>query len=59
MTLGKDDFVKFRAEVLEKRKKKLLESSNSNVSTASDIAAELEKSQMVAGNPFLSPATCV
>jgi hypothetical protein len=44
MSLGKEDFVKFRKDVLEKRKKKLLESSNGNVTTASHIAAILEKS---------------
>jgi hypothetical protein len=49
MTLGKQDFMAFRKEVLERRRTKLLQSSNSNVTTASDIAAALEKSQMVAG----------
>ena len=44
MTLGKDDFIKFRGDVLEKRRKRLLESSNANVTTASEIAAVLEKS---------------
>ena len=41
MSLGKDDFVKFRKTVLEIRKEKLLESQNGIVTTASHIAAIL------------------
>ncbi len=49
MTIGKEDFASFRQKVLNKRKKKLLESLNENITTAADIAAVIERSQMVAG----------
>jgi hypothetical protein len=49
MSLCKGEFVKFRQKVLEERKKRLLESTNSNVTTADHIASVLAKSQMIAG----------
>ena len=49
MSLAKEKFITFRKEVLDKRKKRLLESSNANITTASEIAAILEKSSMIAG----------
>jgi hypothetical protein len=49
MSLGKDTFVEFRKRVLDETKKRLLDSTNSNVSTISHISAVLEKSSMVAG----------
>ncbi len=52
MSLCKDKFLKFRQKVIEDRKKRLLESSNSNVTTADHIAAVLAKSQMIAGKNF-------
>lgn len=53
MSLCPDEFVKFRSKALEERKKRLLEATNSNVTTAEHIANVLRQSQMVAGKkPF-------
>lgn len=49
MSLSSKEFIAFRAKVLDERKKRLLESTNSNITTASHIAEILKKSSMVAG----------
>ncbi len=49
MSLSKDKFSAFRKDILDKRKTRLLDSSNANVTTVAEIAAILEKSSMVAG----------
>lgn len=49
MSLCSKEFIIFRAKTLEDRKKRLLESTNSNVATAAHIAEVLKKSSMIAG----------
>ena len=53
MSFGKDSFVEFRKKVLEERKNRLLDSTNSNISTVAQIATTLEKSSMIAGINYL------
>ena len=49
MSLCSKEFNIFRSKVLEDRKKRLLDSSNSNIATANHIAEVLKKSQMISG----------
>ncbi len=48
MSVGKQKFVEFRKKALDERKKRLLDSTNSNVATVPHIAAVLQKSAMIA-----------